>query len=532
MCLLITVGLASTYAIETEPLLKDQEVKSLGPDEKSLTVNESQDLISQKEEMMESLFNKMITIAVEIDPALAAKKIMLQTAIVERKLNQYSRMDKAFGKLLPEYRRLQNEVQHLKDPGLVERLEEQAELNSRIPYPDVNALPVPKLPESIRNKKWTWDKINRYISIHKRGAFTEDEIKTIASFDMIHLNSDKDSLDLARALKIHNPNMICIGYRNVIIWHESFNSDLFREHPDWFMKHFQRGTYETHGRTGPKAKKPLFDFRVPEMRDWWIQDIGRQCDSNELDGVLIDAFAKILTEWGPKRRSIGWDPKLSPSAEYSQLFLDKILLENIKVNGGKGLIIANALRSGYDNCLKSYVDVLLHGSYMEWIEGGQEYYEEGLSKLIDTLIQIGKDPGDKFLCFAFGAHYPPPPKVKVNNANNSIPESTIMPGMGEHFDAKGKTHEDIVKEMREAFSYKLAIFLICANKYSYMAYGSTMLANDGMDRWAPKYPEHNKKIGMPLGHAVKKGTFYYEREFEHVSVKLNVETRQAVLNWK
>ncbi len=477
-----------------------------------------------------TLIYKMGPIALELDSALASLSGSAKVDHFYKNLDLYASQDLKFSQLLDAHRLLEKQVQELEAQSNT-AFENNSDSEAMFQLPDARKLGIPKLPESILNKDWSWDKIHRYIVIRKRRtAFTEDELRTIASFDMIQMASDQGSLDLAKELKAINPNMICIGYRNVIIWHETFDTDLFRNNPNWFLKNFKTGAYETHGSTGQKAQKPLFDLRVPAMRDWWIKDVASQCDQGVLDGILIDAFAKVLTGWGPKRRSIETDPQATK--EYNRIFTDELLLRNIRENGHKGLIIGNTLRSGYPDALKSFVDVYLHGSYMEWIEGNQEHYEEGLSSLLDALIQIGKDPGDKVLCFQFGAHYPPPPKVKVENAQNHIPESTIMPEMGEHYDARNKTHEDIVKEMREAFPYKLAIFLIGANKYSYMGYASTVVSNDGLERWAPQYPEHNKKIGRPLGHATKKGKYYYEREFEHVSVKLNVETREAVLTWK
>lgn len=397
------------------------------------------------------------------------------------------------------------------------------------PAPELTA---PKaLPASIKAKKWNWDRIHRYCAIHKRGPFTEGEVTTLSNFDMIQLNSHESELKLATKLKNHNPNIICLGYRNVIIWHETFDTDLFRDHPDWFLKNFRNKKYETAGTSGLKQKKPLFDLRVPEMRKWWIEDIGRQCDTEELDGVLIDAIAKVLTGWGPKRRSLGPDPKIS--AAYSKLLTDELLFKNFHQNKGKGLIIANALRSGYEDGLKSYVDAYFHGSYLEWIESqSPDNYEEQLSSLIDVCIQIGKDPGEKVLCFQFNAHYPPALKTEAKNATNTIADSVIMPEMGQHFDASKMTVAQIAETMKKAFPYKLAIFLICANEYSYMGYASSHLGNDPQFRWYPDYPEHQKKIGKPLGHAIKKGAYYYERDFEHVSVKLNVQTREAELKWK
>ena len=490
----------------------------------------SEERVRQKRERQHALLLQMGSTALKIDSGLATMNRKDQIKYFYERIEEYAAKNEEFGKLFEEHQLLAKQIEtaeNLKD--IPEDVSDHGE--AMFTLPDVNRLGRPALPQSIRGKSWTWEKIHRYISIRKRrGDFTEHELRLISDRDMIQLNSSQTSLNLAKRLKERNPNMICIGYRNSIIAYESFDSDLFRENPDWFMKHFRRGTYETHGFGGLKAKRPLYDMRVPEMREWWMKDIEKQMNTEELDGVLIDAFAKVLTGWGPKRRSLGWDPQTSK--DYNQLFQEKVLFENIRTNGDKGIIIANAMRGGYPDSLKSFVDVYLHGSYLEWIEGGQDYYEEGLSKLIDSLIQIGKDPGDKFLCFQFHAGYPAPPKIDRDQAIFRIPESTIMPEMGESFKSEGKTHNQILHEMREAFPYKLAIFLICANKYSYMGYASSALVEDGEGRWAPQYPEHDRKIGKPLGHAVKKGDYYYERNFEFVSVKLNIQTRQALLDWK
>lgn len=479
---------------------------------------------------MKVLLDKMVTIAVEIDPGLKERPAEQQARMTLGSPDRYARQNELFRTLLAEYRHLEDWAEQLRNPR--KRAKANRWIVTDYPRVDVASIGKPELPEAIRQKPWSWDRIHRYIAIYKAEPYTEDDAKAIANFDMIQLGSTAEhERAFAKNLKKHNPDMICIGYRNVIIWHETFDTDLFRDHPDWFLKNFLTGEYETMGPTVWQAKKPLFDLRVPEMRDWWIEDVGSQCETEGFDGVLIDALAKIFLNYSPKRRSIG--AALQNKMQYSTLFVNQVLQRNIRANGEKGLIIANALRSGYEDCLKSYVDVFFHGSYMEWIESkSSANYEELLSRLMDTCIQIGKDPGDKVLCFQFDAGYPPPPKANVEDVENSIPASTVMPEMGQHFDAKGKTNEEILREMREAFPYKLAIFLICANKYSYMGYASSHQADELQERWYPQYPEHKKRIGRPLGHAVKKGKYYYEREFEGVSVKLNIETRQAVLDWK
>jgi hypothetical protein len=113
-------------------------------------------------------------------------------------------------------------------------------------------------------------------------------------------------------------------------------------------------------------------------------------------------------------------------------------------------------------------------------------------------------------------------------------------GLGEESGSAGKANEAQTDEIRTAlkkeddnnrrFQYLLALFLICAEKHSYV------FAHDGYDaknstQWRKPRPEFERPLGAPKGPAVRAG-YTYTREFEHVSVFVDIEQENARIDWK
>jgi hypothetical protein len=113
-------------------------------------------------------------------------------------------------------------------------------------------------------------------------------------------------------------------------------------------------------------------------------------------------------------------------------------------------------------------------------------------------------------------------------------------GLGEEGGEGGKANEARTDEIRTAlkkedasdrrFQYLLALFLICAEKHSYFC------AHDGYDvknstLWRMPRPECERPLGAPKGPAVRAG-YTYTREFEHASVFVDLEQKNAHINWR
>lgn len=386
----------------------------------------------------------------------------------------------------------------------------------------------PKVPEKIK-KTHSWNKIPRYLAISKNpdrfGKWTEEEINALAQHDMIQLSTPTDpargkgNAELAAELKKRNPNIIILGYINLVLDYGSKDGETFRKHPDWYLKDRKTGEYSVHGRTPSTANRPVFDTHKPEVREWWVRNVHEQLNLEDFDGVLIDAFAKAITPWGPRRKAVGESREELLEANRS---LHLLLEENLKRNCGEGIVIGNALRSVYTDCLKSYVDAYLHGSYLECVEQKKaELYDVHLAHLIDTCIQMQQEGGEKLMCITMNG-YTPPRSSKQN-------ESSAGVHIYDEIKSDRKlSHEEMMKLMRKNFEYKLAVSLIMASDYFYFGYTEGHIA-DGrpVAMFAPDYPEFKRPLGRPVGPAVKTGPLRYERKFKHASVKLDIAARKG-----
>ena len=85
-------------------------------------------------------------------------------------------------------------------------------------------------------------------------------------------------------------------------------------------------------------------------------------------------------------------------------------------------------------------------------------------------------------------------------------------------------------QARAAFTYSLAIFLICAEKHSYFRIHEGYSANEN-DRWMRWFPEYDRPLGPPNGPATQDG-FRHSRTFRHATVQLDIQKRTASIEWE
>ena len=85
-------------------------------------------------------------------------------------------------------------------------------------------------------------------------------------------------------------------------------------------------------------------------------------------------------------------------------------------------------------------------------------------------------------------------------------------------------------QARVALVYPLAVFLICAEKYSYFRVHEGYSANED-DRWMRWFPEYDRPLGPPNGPAKKEG-YRYSRTFANASVILDIKRRTAEIQWR
>ena len=97
---------------------------------------------------------------------------------------------------------------------------------------------------------------------------------------------------------------------------------------------------------------------------------------------------------------------------------------------------------------------------------------------------------------------------------------------------------DSEENVKERLDYLLAIFLVCAEKYSYI------YPHDGFDVnvrrrtkksesnvWMKTFPQYENRLGPPKGPAKREG-YIYTRSFEYLDVWLDIKNKKARLDWK
>jgi len=111
-------------------------------------------------------------------------------------------------------------------------------------------------------------------------------------------------------------------------------------------------------------------------------------------------------------------------------------------------------------------------------------------------------------------------------------------GMGKSKSSKlsideSRARAESFEAIEERFRYTLALFLVCAEKYSYFLPSDTYGIDDKAKSllWMLDIPEYSKPLGKPSGPAVKDG-YVYRRSFEHVDVMVDLVSQKGELTWR
>ncbi len=95
--------------------------------------------------------------------------------------------------------------------------------------------------------------------------------------------------------------------------------------------------------------------------------------------------------------------------------------------------------------------------------------------------------------------------------------------------ASRKTAGEMRQWMRENIAYPLGVFLLVAGKHSYFEWTCTPDALQGALQ-DHEYDQYHKPLGQPRGPAERSG-YVYTRRYEHLDVRVNIQSKKAVLRW-
>ncbi|MBU2950938.1 putative glycoside hydrolase family 15 protein [Tamlana agarivorans] len=350
---------------------------------------------------------------------------------------------------------------------------------------------------------FSWDKVPVAFHFGKRGRLlTKKEAKFVASksnficLEKAHANVQfqhtEDAIEHeAKQLKKYNPNMKVIFYWNTFLDYPMFKAhDEYQKHPEWWLK-------TTTGALDLKnANIKRYDLSNPEVRDWWTEVAKKAVVNGSCDGVFMDAFAQVKAARNKKIWGID---------KYNavQQGLHDIIIETREKLGADKLIVYNGIRSTpqyqLGNAYQNETDAVM----IEHFGHFNSTTKESMLKDIQEMVKSGKAgsivvfkgwPGFDWLDKEIMAK---PLKVKQKIA-------------------------------RENITFPLASFLVGAQNNCYFIYNWGYRMEMGCLDW---YPEFEKPLGKPLN-AMKINGWELTRNYEYASVWVNLETKEAKINWK
>ena len=313
----------------------------------------------------------------------------------------------------------------------------------------------------------------------------------------------------AKRLKALNPKIKVLFYWNTFLNYPLY--DACREvekHPDWLLRDkdgnlLYKLIKETPGYsvtdTGP-AKIEQINLLNSDFRKWWASIAGKAISQYHCDGIFMDAVDQA-------KRPIWMEQGWGKGNEHllTKAVIDMMQLAK-KEMGDSSILLYNHIHT------LDRTGETLSMQYLPYADGGMvEHFtafhsqkKETIAKDINNIVEISKAG-----CFPAVKGWP---DAKFNWLDK---EKMKLPP------------EQLAKEAREKITFSLACFLVAAQEYSYFCYSWGYRERHGN---LVDYPEFHKPLGPPKGPAKRNG-WIYTREFEHVSVWVDIENKTAKIDW-
>jgi hypothetical protein len=346
---------------------------------------------------------------------------------------------------------------------------------------------------------FNWDRVPLYIHFGKRtGDLTDAEIDFLANHGRfivleknhgatVHGSTEAGSADTVRRLKQRNPAINVLFYFNAFInWPGYAAFKTYR--PEWTLRDSD-GKIIVHSSGTPRP-----DPSNAEFREWWSGIVAEQHRTAPFDGVFIDALPQALSP------SLAHQLGETKARAVVQGLREMIELTKRKL-GPNHLIVANGLRA------EDFREILdwpgIDGVMIEHFGSFQSAAPADIKADIDSLALAAAK--GKFVV------------VKGWPEFNWLDKQQMQ-----------RPYAELLQLAREQISFPLACFLVGAQPGDLFCYSWGYTDRHGM---LDTYPEFERPLGPPL-RAASLREWKYEREFEHASVSVDLETKTARINWK
>ncbi|MBP0904938.1 putative glycoside hydrolase [Mariniflexile gromovii] len=246
---------------------------------------------------------------------------------------------------------------------------------------------------------------------------------------------------------------------------------------------------ETTGELEHRNNIFFFDVLNPDFRDWWVKAVVAGVNFSGADGVFIDQMHGFV--WLRNSQKVEVEKAMGE------------MMSNLKQALGADKILLGNNASDVEDVFPA-VDAAMFEHY-----NAQKLSKENLLEEWEDMLNNAK--AGKISVFRIGV------EAEGNPAIDGL---------------TGEEREIALEQLsKERLEYYQACFLIGAQPYAYFKYGWGWRLERGP---LVDYPELQKPIGSPKG-AYKRlveNEWEFTREFEHASVWVNTETKEAKISWK
>ena len=358
--------------------------------------------------------------------------------------------------------------------------------------------------------EFSWDRLPLYIHIRKELEFDQQELEYLASFPLITFekttgcitsgSTDAGTVAAAKAVKAINPKARILFYRNVFVHYGgySFNQELEEIDAPFLRDRWGRGKLV---RNAVEA----YDLTDPNVTDWWVRTAAAGSADDAIDGLFLDGNIKVLSHY--KRGAFPPGKKDAVAAAYP----DMMKQTRAALPPGK-LMLANIIRAMLPDTGMEALEYF-DGSYLEHFvppaSDSADYIVQGI-EAVQTAARKGK-----IIAMTLGL-------------GDSAADVDGIDDM--------RTKLDVLSGHQKRIDFYIALFLVCAEKYSYLYLHDGYCVDTRNGRcmskvWLKRLPEYDRPLGPPKGPAKRDG-YIFTREFEHVSVRVDVETQTGKIVWK
>ena len=296
----------------------------------------------------------------------------------------------------------------------------------------------------------------------------------------------------AAAFKKMKPGIKVLFYFNsAYAWpftsyNHAFTPEKIDDHPE--LKKLLIVDPET-GELARRGRTFFFDVLNPELRTWWVNTVAKGVETSGCDGVFIDQMHGFF--WLRQNNS-----------EEVQRAMGEMMASLKRKMGPDKILLGNNANQDIARHVFPAIDASMFEHYNEEL-----FSKEKLLQDWSDMLKIAKS--GKISVFRIG--------VEVE-------------GRGQGRGRRDRTG-GIEALSKERLEYYMACYLIGAQPYSYFQYGWGWRLNTGP---LVDYPDLLKPLGPPKGAYQRNESdgWVFTREFEHASVWVDTEKREAKVTWR